>query len=271
MAVAPPRPAAGRLPGPVPGTRRSRAGHVRGTRHRRVPGRCCAATAMPGSPPPRNARPATAGRGSRGGAGSLMPVRWYHGTFTLDPDQHRLRIPTARGWPPLWLRLARPVPYPPEQVRSVTLLFEDGRLWLDVTAEVPVAVYPPGQEPDPARVAGVDLGSHPPLRRRRTRRVGAAGVRAGDPRRTPHAPGRHQSPPPGRRPPGTEARAAGVAAVAADPPPADRRWKAATSAGSAKPCTRPPRPWSAEPSPAGSGPYRRRPPRRAGPGGGASA
>jgi IS605 OrfB family transposase len=31
-------------------------------------------------------------------------------------------------------------------------------LWVDVTAEVPVTAYPPGQEPDPARVAGVDLG-----------------------------------------------------------------------------------------------------------------
>jgi transposase len=40
----------------------------------------------------------------------------------------------------------------------VTLLYDAGRLWLDVTAEVPVACYPAGQEPDPARVAGVDLG-----------------------------------------------------------------------------------------------------------------
>jgi len=29
---------------------------------------------------------------------------------------------------------------------------------VDVTAEVPVAAYPPGAEPDPGRVAGVDLG-----------------------------------------------------------------------------------------------------------------
>ncbi|GGM51339.1 hypothetical protein GCM10011608_40310 [Micromonospora sonchi] len=33
-----------------------------------------------------------------------------------------------------------------------------GRLFLDVTAEVPVAIYPLGEGPDPARVAGVDLG-----------------------------------------------------------------------------------------------------------------
>jgi putative transposase len=87
---------------------------------------------------------------------ALMPVRWYHGTFTLTGRM--LRIPVARGHPPLWVRLDRDPPYPPEQVRSVTLLFDSGRLWVDVTAEVPVARYPAGQEPDPARVAGVDLG-----------------------------------------------------------------------------------------------------------------
>ena len=62
------------------------------------------------------------------------------------------------GRPPLLVRLDRDVPYPPEQVRSVTLGFDAGRLYLDVTAEVPVAVYPQGSGPDPARVAGVDLG-----------------------------------------------------------------------------------------------------------------
>jgi transposase len=69
-----------------------------------------------------------------------------------------LRIPVARGRPPLWVRLNRDLPYPPEQVRSVTLLYDAGRLWVDVTAEVPVTCYPAGQEPDPARAAGVDLG-----------------------------------------------------------------------------------------------------------------
>jgi transposase len=61
----------------------------------------------------------------------------------------------------LWVRLDRHLPYPPEQVRSVTL-YEAGRLWVDVTAEVSVACCPAGLEPDPGRVAGVDLGiSHP--------------------------------------------------------------------------------------------------------------
>jgi transposase len=87
---------------------------------------------------------------------ALMPLRWYHGTFTLTGRM--LRIPVARGRPPLWVRLDRDLPYPPGQVRSVTLLYDAGRLWVDVTAEVPVACYPAGREPDPARVAGVDLG-----------------------------------------------------------------------------------------------------------------
>jgi putative transposase len=86
----------------------------------------------------------------------LLPGRWYHGTFTLTG--RRVRIPTAAGCPPLWLRLDRDLPYPVEQIRSVTLLYADGRLVLDVTAEVPVAAYQPGLAPDPGRVAGVDVG-----------------------------------------------------------------------------------------------------------------
>jgi IS605 OrfB family transposase len=86
----------------------------------------------------------------------LLPVRYYHGTYTLD--RRRLRLPAAAGCPPLWLRLDRDVPYPVEQVRSVTLLAEGGRLWVEVTAEVPVVTYPRGAAPDPGRVAGVDLG-----------------------------------------------------------------------------------------------------------------
>jgi putative transposase len=86
----------------------------------------------------------------------LMPVRYYHGTFTLDG--RRLRLPTGRGSAPLWVRLDRPVPYEAGQVRSVTLMAEGGRLFVDVTAEVPITAYPSGQQPDPGRVAGVDPG-----------------------------------------------------------------------------------------------------------------
>jgi putative transposase len=63
-------------------------------------------------------------------------------------------LPVAKGHPVLWVRLARPIPYPVEQVRAVTLLADGGRLWLAVTAAVPIQP----QHPDPGRVAGVDLG-----------------------------------------------------------------------------------------------------------------
>jgi IS605 OrfB family transposase len=65
-----------------------------------------------------------------------------------------VRLPVARGRPELWVRLARPIPYPAEQVRAVTLLHQGGRLWLAVTAAVPIEQH----DLDPGRVAGVDLG-----------------------------------------------------------------------------------------------------------------
>ena len=83
---------------------------------------------------------------------ALVPVRFYNGTFLVEGQ--RVRLPVARGRPALWVRLARPVPYPPEQVRAVTLLADGGRLWLAVTAAVPVQHH----DLDPDRVAGVDLG-----------------------------------------------------------------------------------------------------------------
>jgi transposase len=83
----------------------------------------------------------------------LVPIRFYNGTFLLDGDR-RVRLPVAKGHPELWVRLARPLPYPPDQVRSVTLLHDAGRLWLSVTAAVPVEQH----DLDPDRVAGVDLG-----------------------------------------------------------------------------------------------------------------
>src|SRR5271170_6441539 len=86
----------------------------------------------------------------------MVPVRWHAGTFRLQGRV--LQVPVARGCRPLAVRLDRDLPYPPGQLRSVTLVFDAGRLWADVTAEVPVAVYPAGQGPDPGRVAGVDLG-----------------------------------------------------------------------------------------------------------------
>jgi IS605 OrfB family transposase len=83
---------------------------------------------------------------------ALVPVRFYHQTFQLEA--RRVRLPVAKGHPALWVRLARPIPYPAEQVRAVTLLADGGRLWLAVTAAIPVHQH----DLDPDRVAGVDLG-----------------------------------------------------------------------------------------------------------------
>jgi IS605 OrfB family transposase len=83
---------------------------------------------------------------------ALFPVRFRTGAFAFDG--RRVRLAVARGAPPLWVRLARDVPYPGEQVRSVTLLVEAGRLCLDVTAAVPVEAH----DLDRKRVAGVDVG-----------------------------------------------------------------------------------------------------------------
>jgi transposase len=83
---------------------------------------------------------------------ALLSVRWYHGTFRIDGD--RLRIPVARGAPLLVVRLERSVPYPQESIRSLTLLAEAGRLYVDVTA----ALSPEDHDLDPRIVAGVDPG-----------------------------------------------------------------------------------------------------------------
>ena len=83
---------------------------------------------------------------------ALLAVRWYHTTFRIDGD--RLRVPVARGCPPLVVRLGRAVPYPQEAIRSVTLLSEAGRLYVDVTA----ALEPEEHGLDPGVVAGVDPG-----------------------------------------------------------------------------------------------------------------
>jgi IS605 OrfB family transposase len=84
----------------------------------------------------------------------LVPVRFRWGCFSLDGS--RIRLGVARGAPELWVRLGRAVPYPVESIRSVTLVAEAGRLFLDVTAEVPVAVE--SGNLDRSVVAGIDLG-----------------------------------------------------------------------------------------------------------------
>jgi hypothetical protein len=190
---------------------------------------------------------ATVGRRRAGGVPTrfprrrrgLVPVRWYAGRFTLQG--RRLGLPVARGCQPLVVRLDRDLPYPAGQVRSVTLLVDAGRLWVDVTAEVPVAAYPDGQQPDPARVAGWTWGSFI-----RTPWPGRAGMGCWCPggRSAPSAastcarPGTVAAPrPAGRRAAGSGARGGGgsIAAVTG--------WRRrGMGGGCGRPSTRPPQP-----------------------------
>jgi IS605 OrfB family transposase len=84
---------------------------------------------------------------------ALVPVRFYYGTFSIHGQRVRLQV--AKGQPELWVRLSRPLPYPVETVRAITLLADGGRLCLAVTAAVPVQHDHHG---DQGRVAGVDIG-----------------------------------------------------------------------------------------------------------------
>jgi hypothetical protein len=168
---------------------------------------------------------------------ALVPIRWYAGTFRLRGRV--LRLPTARGCPPVVVRLDRDLPYPADQVRSVTLLCEVGRLWIDVTAEVPVVTYPEGEAPNPDRAGRGRPGDHPPVCRGRAGRAVAAGVGARDPGRVPPTPARREGPRPRRRPASTQAWAARVAALAAAPPPpaaGGGPTQAANPAGTARGC-----------------------------------
>ena len=149
---------------------------------------------------------ATAARRKAGDASARVPApqaRSGPGPLArghVHPRRAGARLPVARGCPPLLVRLDRDVPYPPAQVRSVTLGFDAGRLYLDVTAEVPVASYPEGTGPDPARVAGVDLGIiHPYAVAGPGGQLLVSGraIRA----ESPPAPARPQGAPSGRRPP----------------------------------------------------------------------
>lgn len=88
---------------------------------------------------------------------ALVPLRWNSGTFCVK--NQRVRVSVAKGAPECWLRLARPIPYPTESLRSVTLLIDGGRLVLDVTA----GLEPQNHDLDLNRVAGVDLGIIHPI------------------------------------------------------------------------------------------------------------
>jgi transposase len=89
---------------------------------------------------------------------ALVPIRFYNQTFQWEG--RRVRLPVAKGHPALWIRLARPIPYPASQVRAVTLMADGGQLWLAVTAAVPVQHH----DLDPIGWQGWILASSTPTR-----------------------------------------------------------------------------------------------------------
>ncbi len=146
----------------------------------------------------------------------LVPVRWYAGTFALEGRV--LRLPVARGCPPLLVRLDRDVPYPAGKPGPV------GDARVRCRAAVPGCDrrgpgrrLPAGPRTGPGAGGRRGPGHHPPVRGRGAGRAGAAGVRAGGPLRMAPAPARLQGPQPGRRPPRAQAGAARVPAVAQAP------------------------------------------------------
>ena len=184
---------------------------------------------------------------------ALVPVRWYAGTFTLDGRV--LRLPAARGCPPLLVRLDRDVPYPPGQVRSVTLGFDAGRLYLDVTAEVPVAAYPQGRDRTRPGWRAWTWASSTPTRP--PDQTGSScwcpGGRSAPSAASTCATARAAPGPPPAAPPdqGSAGRAGGASTAAGSGRP-----RPGTGGGSARPSTRPPRPWSPGRWSTGSGRWR---------------
>ena len=107
---------------------------------------------------------------------ALMPLRWYHGTFTLTG--RILRIPVARGRAPLRVRLDRDPPYPPSRSarsRCCTTPVACGSM--SPRRCLSPATRRPGAGPMPGRGGG--SGHHPPVRGRRARTARGCWCRGG--------------------------------------------------------------------------------------------
>jgi hypothetical protein len=179
---------------------------------------------------------------------ALVPVRCYHGTFTIQGK--RVRLPVARSQPELWVRLARPIPYTTEQVRAVTLLHDGRRLWLAVTAAVPIQQ---DHDLDPNRVAGVDLGIIHPyavVTEDAGLLVSGRALRANSSLPLKDQQARHAKAARRAQGPGSVGRAAGAATDPGSVVP-----RRAIAAASTRPSMRPPERSSPSPSSSGSAPW----------------
>jgi hypothetical protein len=177
----------------------------------------------------------------------LVPVRCYHGMFRIE-DQ-RVRLPVQRGQPELWVRLARSLPYSPEQVRSVTLLADGGRLWLAVTAAVPVQKQDSPSGSPVSILASSILTRSPPRRPGSWCRDGRSAPRATSTSKT----GRHARSTRLVIPRNLGSVGRGVGSAIAS---GSAGSKHAIVVASIKPNTRPQSRWSPSPSGSGSAPWR---------------
>ena len=149
------------------------------------------------------------------------------------------------------VRLDRDVPYPAEQVRSVTLLYADGRLWVEVTAEVPVTAYPAGTDRtrtgSPASTWGSSTRTRSPDPMVQALLVSGRAIRA---EHRLHLADTKRPPP--RDAARAPARVSGDRGGGARPGAGPGRSRAGTGAGSGRRSMRPRRPSSAGPCSSGS-------------------
>ena len=122
-----------RLSGALPPADRART--LRGAVGGRGQVGAAAGTPTPGSRPPSADRNRSSRPGSHAANAALVPIRFYNGTFRWRVDGCGCRSPEASravgAAGPAHPLSARPGP-------AVTLLADGGRLWLAVTAAVPV-------------------------------------------------------------------------------------------------------------------------------------
>lgn len=82
----------------------------------------------------------------------LFPVRFRLGSFVCD--DRRIKLATSKASLPLVVRLARQVPFPSNTIRSVSLIYDAGKLYFEFTATVAVEDH----QLDHRLVAGIDVG-----------------------------------------------------------------------------------------------------------------
>ena len=204
----------------------------------RVPGRCCAVTPMPGFQRPNVAAAETSRRGSRAAGGGWCRCGGItaRSVWTAGCCRFRWRG-AARRCGSAWTATCptrRPDPFGHLAVRR-------GPVWVDVTAEVPVAPTRRGRSQTRAGWPGWTWASSTRTRSPgRTRRVAGVGraIRAEHHLHHADAKARSRAAARGRRSRVSGGRGAGAGTAAASG--GQRRG---TAAGSARPSTKPP-PWS---------------------------